>query len=1285
MSAVSAEFSHASAEVAEASNEDRDKVSEPSARNDGNGGSPGTPGATQTTSTDFGPNEWLVDELYQRYQADPGSVDRAWWNFFADYRPEHVPVAAAPAPAAAPVADGGAPAPAAPAAPAAPTAPTGPAQGAPAGPATGAGPNRHAANGLAPGAKAPAAPAEGAESVRLRGAAARTVSNMEASLAVPTATSVRAVPAKLLVDNRIVINNHLARGRGGKVSFTHLIGYAIVRALALMPEMNESYAEVDGKPTLVRPEHVNLGLAIDVQKGDGTRQLLVPSIKAAEQMDFRQFWLAYEDLVRKARAGKLAVEDFAGTTISLTNPGTIGTVHSVPRLMPGQGCIIGVGAMEYPAAYQGASAETIARLAVSQTVTLTSTYDHRIIQGAQSGDFLRVVAALLLGEHDFYDQVFAALRVPYEPVRWVRDIPAGHEDDISKAARVHELIHAYRVRGHLLADTDPLQYAQRKHPDLDINTHDLTLWDLEREFATGGFGGKPRMRLRDILGVLRDAYCRTVGLEYMHIQNPAERAWLQDRVERPHRAADHDEQMRVLSRLNVAEAFEMFLQTKYVGQRRFSLEGGESLIPLLDVVLTESAKAGLHEAVIGMAHRGRLNVLANIVGKSYGQIFNEFEGYVDPKSTHGSGDVKYHLGADGTYTAPDGSAIPVSLVANPSHLEAVNPVLEGVVRAKQDVLDIGTRGYTVLPILIHGDAAFAGQGVVAETLELSQLRGYRTGGTVHIIVNNQVGFTTDPQSSRSSVYSTDVARTIQAPIFHVNGDDPEAVVRVGRLAFAYRETFGKDVVIDMVCYRRRGHNEADNPSFTQPLMYDLIDAKRSTRKLYTETLIGRGDITLEEAEQILRDYQAELERAFTETREAAGRPAEPGSVVPAPPRAPRAIDHNRVQTAITPEVIKQIIDTQLNLPDGFTAHPRLAPQLARRATMVEQNEIDWATGEMLAIGATLIDGHAVRLAGQDTRRGTFGQRHAVLVDRHTGEEHTPLRVFNHGQAKFHVYDSPLSEFAAVGFEYGYSVARPDALVCWEAQFGDFVNGAQTILDEFISSGEQKWGQRSGVVLLLPHGYEGQGPDHSSARVERFLSLCAQDNMTVALPSTPANYFHLLRWQVLCDQIKPLIVFTPKSMLRLKSAVSAASDFTQGAFQPVLADPHFASPANPAGADPARVRRVLLCSGKVYYDLAEKRQADHRDDVAIVRVERLYPLPGPEITAAVGAFPNATELIWVQEEPANMGPWPFVALNLPAEIGRTLGVISLPASSAPASGSAKAHAAGHAALVASAIG
>jgi len=928
--------------------------------------------------------------------------------------------------------------------------------------------------------------------------------------------------------------------------------------------------------------------------------------------------------------------------------------------------------MEYPAAYQGAAEETMARLAISKQVTLTSTYDHRIIQGAQSGEFLRRIHLLLLGEDGFWDEVFKALKIPYEPVRWVRDIPAGHEDDITKSARVHELIHAYRVRGHLMADTDPLEYKQRKHPDLDINQHGLTLWDLERVFATGGFGGKPLMKLREILGVLRDSYCRTVGVEYMHIQNPEERAWIQARVERPHDRPGHDEQMQILSRLNVAEAFEMFLQTKFVGQQRFSLEGAESLIPLLDAVLTEAADAPLDEAVVGMAHRGRLNVLANIIGKSYAQIFQEFEGNLDPRTTHGSGDVKYHLGADGVFTASDGATIPTSLVANPSHLEAVDPVLEGVVRAKQDVIDMGEPGFTVLPVLIHGDAAFAGQGVVAETLNLSQLRGYRTGGTVHIVVNNQVGFTTPPQESRSSVYSTDVARMIQAPIFHVNGDDPEAVVRVGRLAFEYRQAFRKDVVIDMICYRRRGHNEADNPSFTQPVMYDLIDAKRSTRKLYTESLIGRGDITMEEAEQALRDYQQHLERAFTETREAAKRPMDPGAVVRPDTAAPQPINHAETRTAISEEAIKRIVDTQLNLPDGFTPHPRLQPLLARRAAMVEQNAIDWATGELLAFGSVLMDGHPVRLVGQDTRRGTFGQRHAVLVDRHTGAEYTPLRQFNSAGARFHVYDSLLSEFAAVGFEYGYSVARPEALVCWEAQFGDFVNGAQTILDEFISSGEQKWGQQSSVVLLLPHGYEGQGPDHSSARIERFLGLCAQGNMTVTLPTTPANYFHLLRWQALSGRRTPLVVFTPKSMLRLKEATSGVADFAGGSFSPVIGD-H-------GGLDPAAVRQVLLCSGKMYYDLAGRRAAAERADTAIIRVERLYPLPAEELAAEVARYPAAEAITWVQEEPANMGAWPTMALKLPEVLGRPVGHVSLPASSAPAAGSATAHAAEHRLLV-----
>jgi multifunctional 2-oxoglutarate metabolism enzyme len=1214
-------------------------------------------------ASDFGANQWLVDELYQRYLADPGSVDQAWWSFFADYRPNGAPGDDQQLRAAG---RGGAPA-----AAGARSAPQ--LNGADAAPGTLA---PRAVPPQAPGAQ-PAAgtqPAADGQQSRLRGAAARTAANMASSITVPTATSVRDIPAKLLIDNRIVINNYLQRGRGGKISFTHLIGYAVVRALEAMPAMNDSFAEIDGKPVLITPEHVNLGLAIDVSKGDGSRQLLVPNIKAAESMDFRKFWTAYEDVVRKARTGNLTVEDFSGTTISLTNPGTIGTMHSIPRLMHAQGCIVGVGAMEYPAAYQGASNETLARLAISKAVTLTSTYDHRIIQGAQSGEFLQRIHQLLLGEDGFYDEIFASLQIPYEPIRWVRDIPAGHEDDITKPSRVQELIHAYRVRGHLMADTNPLEFPQRKHPDLDINQHGLTLWDLEREFATGGFGGKPLMKLREILGVLRDSYCRTSSIEYMHIQEPDERAWIQERIERPHERPGHDEQIRILSRLNVAEAFEMFLQTKYVGQRRFSLEGAESLIPLLDEVITEAAKAHLDETVLGMAHRGRLNVLANIVGKSYAQIFKEFEGNMDPRTTQGSGDVKYHLGAEGVFRAPDRSQIRISLVANPSHLEAGDPVLEGVARAKQDIIDKGEPGFTVLPLLIHGDAAFAGQGVVAETLNLSQLRGYRTGGTVHIVVNNQLGFTTGPQYGRSSVYSTDVARMIQAPIFHVNGDDPEAVVRVGRLAFAYRQAFRKDVVIDLVCYRRRGHNEADNPSFTQPLMYDLIEAKRSVRKLYTESLIGRGDITMEEAEAALRDYQRQLERAFTETREATQRPPEPGAVVKPEPEE-RPVNHTAVATAISADTVKKVIETQVSLPEDFTPHPRLQPLLARRAAMVAEDTIDWATGELLAFGGLLLDSRPVRLVGQDTRRGTFGQRHAVLVDRQTGAEHTPLKRFDSGTAKFYVHDSLLSEFAAMGFEYGYSVARPDALVCWEAQFGDFADGAQSIIDEFISAGEQKWGQRSSVVLLLPHGYEGQGPDHSSARIERFLSLCAQDNMTVAYPTTPANYFHLLRWQALSGRHKPLIVFTPKSMLRLKAATSPASAFTSGSFQPLIGEP--------PELDAAQARKVVLCSGKVYYDLAEQRRA-MGSPTAIVRVERLYPLPLSELKAELARYPHAEELVWAQEEPANMGAWPWMALKLPELLGRKLQLVSLPPSSAPAAGSAKKHAATHRELIEAAL-
>jgi 2-oxoglutarate dehydrogenase E1 component len=1217
------------------------------------------PASTETPSPvgDFGANEWLVEDMYERYQADPGSVDAAWHDFFKDYRPPTAETGngrgQAEEPQAAPT----------------PTKEPDPKsdersreeRSVPTAPAT-------------PAAKAETAKDDakqaGASSTPLRGAAARVVQNMESSLHVPTATSVRAVPAKLLFDNRVVINNHLRRARGGKVSFTHLIGYAVVKALRIHPEMNNAYAEVEGKPTLLVPEHVNLGIAIDLVGKNNSRSLVVASIKQAESLDFHAFWTAYEDIIRRARNNKLTTEDFAGTTISLTNPGTIGTNHSVPRLMQGQGAIIGVGAMEYPAEFSGMNPDQLVDRAISKIMTLTSTYDHRIIQGAQSGEFLRTVHELLLGE-EFWDEIFAALRIPYEPVRWLVDRDFHHEGQIAKAARVIELINAYRTRGHLMADTDPLEYTVRKHPDLDITRYGLTLWDLDREFPVDGFAGEKMMKLRDILGVLRDAYCRRVGVEFRHISDPVERAWIQQRVEIKHAAPTRDEQLHILGRLNAAEAFETFLQTKYVGQKRFSLEGAETVIPLLDAVLAAAAGQKWDEVVFAMPHRGRLNVLANIVGKPYAKIFNEFEGNIDPGTAQGSGDVKYHLGAEGTFRSPEGQQITVSLTANPSHLEAVDPVLEGIVRAKQDLLDKGdgADGFTVLPVMLHGDAAFAGQGVVAETLNLSQLRGYRTGGTVHVVVNNQVGFTTSPSSSRSSLYATDVARMIQAPIFHVNGDDPEACVRVAKLAVDYRREFRKDVVIDMVCYRRRGHNEADNPSFTQPLMYDIIDSKRSVRKLYTEALVGRGDITLEDAEAALKDFQSQLEKVFVETRNASDTP-------PPEPDLERETPSQQVTTAVSLDTIKRIAEAYANPPEGFAVHPRLKPQIDRRVQMASAGAIDWATAELFAFGSLTMEGRTVRLTGQDSRRGTFTQRHATLIDRNSGEEYTPLRHLSDDQANFMPYDSLLSEFAAMGFEYGYSVVREDALVLWEAQFGDFADGAQTIIDEFISSGEAKWGQRSAVTLLLPHGYEGQGPDHSSGRPERFLQLAAENNMTIAMCSSPANYFHLLRRQGLSPVRRPLIAFTPKSLLRLKAAVSEVDDFTNGTFRPVLPD---------TSVEPSDVRRVLLCAGKVYYDLAAEREKTGRTDVAIVRLEQLYPLPIDELTDALAPYPGV-EVVWVQEEPANQGGWPFMALNLPEHLGgRPLLRASRKASASPAVGSMSVHEAQQREVVATAFG
>ncbi|HVL28017.1 MAG TPA: multifunctional oxoglutarate decarboxylase/oxoglutarate dehydrogenase thiamine pyrophosphate-binding subunit/dihydrolipoyllysine-residue succinyltransferase subunit, partial [Acidimicrobiales bacterium] len=813
-------------------------------------------------------------------------------------------------------------------------------------------------------------------------------------------------------------------------------------------------------------------------------------------------------------------------------------------------------------------------------------------------------------------------------------------------------------------------------------TYGLTIWDLEREFFVDGVAGRDWMTLGDVLGVLRDAYCRRIGVEYMHIQEPDQKRWIQEQVEGVRVVLEPDEQRHVLDRLNAAEAFERFLHTKYVGHKRFGLEGAESAICLVDELLDCAARAGAQEAVLGMAHRGRLNVLSNIVGKSVSKIFREFEGDLDPATTQGSGDVKYHLGASGKFVGRSGIPLPVTLASNPSHLEAVDPVVEGMVRAKQDLID-EPESFAVVPVIVHGDAAFAGQGVVAETLNLSALRGYRVGGTIHLVINNQLGFTTAPAEARSSVYPTDVAKMVQAPIFHVNGDDPEACVRVARLAFGFRQAFHKDVVIDMVCYRRHGHNEGDDPSYTQPLMYKRIEARRSVRKLYTETLVRRGDLTMEEAERALEDFLAKLQQAFEETR--SSEPPSPPEVRTAPLGEGNGLaPAERPATGVEPARLDLVVDALHDTPAGFTVHPKLARQLATRLHVYAGGQVDWALAEALAFGSLLLEGTDVRLTGQDTRRGTFSQRHSVLVDYESGEEWVPLahlgrgqpRRGDGGQGKFWVYDSLLSEYAALGFEYGYSVVHRDALVAWEAQFGDFANGAQIVIDQFVAAAEDKWGQASGLVMLLPHGYEGQGPEHSSARIERFLTLCAQDNMQAANPTTAAQYSHLLRRQVRRARRQPLVIFTPKSLLRAHHARSPVSELASGSFREVLDDPGFAG-------DRSSVSRVIVASGKVAYDaMAERDRAGVA--VPVVRLEQLYPWPEAALLEILGGYPSADEVVWLQEEPENMGPWRFVHARLHTVLRPRLRHISRAAAPSPAAGSQTVHASEQRVLVERAV-
>jgi len=1187
-------------------------------------------------------NSWLEDELYQQYLHDRRTLDETWNDVF-----QHK------------------------------------------------GRNGGITNGAPPAAVSPrkpsaAAPPPPGEPVPLRGAAAKIAENMTMSLEVPVASSQRIIPVKVIEENRRILNQHRGLTGKSKISFTHLVAWAIVKAVGKHTNLNNAFAEVDGQPHRIVRNEVNLGIAVDVAGKDGTRSLVVPNIKNAGTLDFHQYMQAFDEMIARARTGKLAMADFQGTSISLTNPGTVGTFGSMPRLMSGQGAIIATGVIDYPAEYQGVSQSVRSMIGISKVMAVSCTYDHRIIQGAESGMFLAYLQELLQGEHNFYESIFADLKLPYHPVRWEPDrthaLPGfgggAHSEEVAKQAAVLQLINAYRVRGHLIANLDPLGSDPQYHAELDPATYGLTIWDLDREFLTGTLGHSPGEEgpasapLREILETLRNTYCGKIGCEYMNIQHPEQKRWLQQHMEPQANSwpLDAATRQRVLRMLIEAEQFEHFLHSRFRGQKRFALEGAESAIAILDSILSLGANKDVNEVVMGMAHRGRLTVLANLIGKPLTQIFSAFEGEMDPDATQGSGDVKYHLGASGVHRADSGHEVKVSVSPNPSHLEAVDPVVEGVVRPKQDRLG-DTKRERVIPVLVHGDAAFAGQGVVAETLNLSQLEGYTTGGTIHLIINNQIGFTTNPYESRSTQYCTDVARTVQAPIFHVNGDDPDACVRVAELAFEYRQAFKKDVVIDMFCYRRHGHNEGDDPSYTQPIMYRKIRQHASVAVQYTELLIRERVVTESDAAEIKTNYQHKLSAAF-DAAQNKGEEFEVQEITTVQPDSA----HAYTNTAVDPGILRRVVLGMTSVPEDFNLHQKLRGFLDKRKEVLNGAPIDWATAEAIAFGSLLLEGTPVRLSGQDSTRGTFSQRHLELYDVENGRLFIPLKHLDPAQPPFDVVDSSLSEFAVMGFEFGYSIGDPLTLVMWEAQFGDFVNGAQIMIDQFISVAESKWGQPSGLVLLLPHGYEGQGPEHSSARIERFLQLCAENNMQVCNCTTPAQYFHLLRRQMCGGPDargirKPLIVFTPKSMLRHPRAVSHVNDLTSGTFREVMPD-HTA-------VDPKSVNRLLFCSGKLYWDLVAAREERKADNVAIIRIEQLYPFPKEAVLAEISRYAVNAEVIWVQEEPRNMGGWRFVQeyfdgiLDPTRRRTRYAGRLE---SASPATGSSKRHAQEQAELI-----
>ncbi len=1136
----------------------------------------------------------------------------------------------------------------------------------------------------------------------LKGPAAKLAEYMEASLTIPTATSFREIEVGVLEARRAELNAALkSAGRGEKVSFTHIIAFAIARAAREIPTMTSSFRR-EGKDLQRVENGVNLGLAVDSSRKDGSRFLVVPVIKGAGALDFAQFRAAYEELVVKARDGKLTADELNGASITLTNPGGIGTVASVPRLMVGQGAIIAAGAIAYPAGFRKAPESTLRQLGIEKVMTLTSTYDHRVIQGALSGEYLRRLDQLLAGEDDFYQAIFGSFHlsagVKTAPAPAVTGeshknaaapapssgiVTGGASDELMRAvAAASQLVSAYRRHGHLAATLDPLGHEPVGDPSLDPRSVNLTPALMNAVPASVLRVRVPGATLADVLPRLRETYASTIAYEIEHISNTQQREWLRDYIETGlHRTPlTPDRKVEILTRLTKVETMERYFRKQFLSQKTFSIEGLDVMVPMLEEIISMLAEDGTKTAVLGMAHRGRLSTIAHVVNRPYEELLAEFEaGAMKLAPLAGeeadvTGDVKYHHGATGTYHTQGGTEITVQLANNPSHLEAVDGVVEGLTRALQTdhAMNMAVQDVTLAaPILIHGDAAFSAQGIVAEVLNLQALPGYAVGGTIHIISNNQVGFTTDPSDARSTRYASDLAKGFDVPIVHVNADDVDACIAAVHFSIDFRRQFGRDVIIDLIGYRRFGHNEQDEPAYTQPEMTERIKSHPTVRELFASQLVAQGVLTADQAKQMQDAANARMAEAHANVKDGKSEK------LIGTKRVALAESHPATHTTLDRHTLLRWADQLVTVPEGFTPNAKLMKQFERRAaTMKQTGETDWGISESLAFASLLAEGVPIRITGQDTERGTFSHRHAVLHDMTSNAKYAPLQHFSDAKASFEIFNSPLSEYACLGFEYGYATAVPDGLVLWEAQFGDFNNGAQIIIDQFIAAGAAKWGQRSRLTLLLPHGYEGAGPEHSSARLERFLQLSAEGNIRIANCSTASQYFHLLRAQAKAEASYPLVVMTPKSLLRNPAAGGSIDDLANGSFKEVIDDPRYAS------AEKSAVTRIILCSGKIYHDLTASNDAAIKamygdlKRTAIVRAELLSPFPTQETLKIIASYPKAEHVIWVQEEPKNMGARAHVRRRLVEELPdriHDIDYIGRPYRASPSEGYPGAHA------------